>query len=163
MARAMSFLSNMALAAATLGQLVMSNPAPDKAKQCRPVPGDPDWPSPDKWAALNRTVSGHLIAPVPPAAPCHADQPNYDPATCANLKQAFTTFDYYNTIPVGSQVPAWDNDTCLPVETAPCSAKGYPSYVINATTAADVKAGVDFGKIRQNFSPSSLKGFSSPV
>lgn len=148
MVRATSRLASILLAVATLGHFAESNRAPDEGKQCKAVPGDPGWPSADRWAALNSTVGGRLIAPVPPAAPCHAEQPSYDEATCANLKEAFKTYEFYVGIPVGSQVPGWDNDTCLPLETAPCSAAGYPAYVINATSALDVKAGVDFGKIR---------------
>jgi hypothetical protein len=44
----------------------------------------------------------------------------------------------------------WDNFanwTCLPDPNAPCTGKGYPAYVINATTTEHVKAGVDFGKL----------------
>lgn len=38
------------------------------------------------------------------------------------------------------------NDTCLPDASSPCSSAGYPAYVVNATSAKDVKAAVDFGK-----------------
>lgn len=38
------------------------------------------------------------------------------------------------------------NDTCLPDPGSPCSAAGYPAYVVNATSTEDVKAAVDFGK-----------------
>ncbi|KAK7408473.1 hypothetical protein QQX98_009340 [Neonectria punicea] len=43
----------------------------------------------------------------------------------------------------------WDqftNDTCLPKEEFPCSARGYPAYVVNATTPEHVKLGIDFGE-----------------
>jgi hypothetical protein len=40
----------------------------------------------------------------------------------------------------------WANWTCLPDPDLPCSASGYPSYVVNASTAEHVKAGIDFGK-----------------
>ena len=148
MVRAVSLLSSITLAVVTLSQFVESNPAPGKGKQCRAVPSGPGWPSADRWAALNSTVGGRLIVPVPPAAPCHAEQPSYNETTCANLKAAFKTYELYVDIPVGSQVPGWDNDTCLPLETAPCSAAGYPAYVINATSATDVKASVDFSKTK---------------
>jgi hypothetical protein len=38
-------------------------------------------------------------------------------------------------------------DTCPIEPEAPCSGSGYPAYVINATTAMDVKKGIDFGKV----------------
>ncbi|KAK4206717.1 FAD-binding domain-containing protein [Rhypophila decipiens] len=146
MIHSVRLLSSVVLSVAILSQFVESNPAPHTGRQCRAVPGGPGWPSADRWVALNSTVGGRLIAPVPPAAPCHADQASYNETTCTNLKAAFKTYDFYVDIPVGSQVPAWDNDTCLPLETAPCSAAGYPAYVINATSATDVKAGVDFAR-----------------
>jgi FAD/FMN-containing dehydrogenase len=40
----------------------------------------------------------------------------------------------------------WNNDTCLPYPTDPCSGEGYPIYVVNATSAEDVKKGVDFAR-----------------
>jgi FAD/FMN-containing dehydrogenase len=40
----------------------------------------------------------------------------------------------------------WNNDTCLPYPTDPCSDEGYPIYVVNATNAEDVKRGVDFAR-----------------
>jgi FAD/FMN-containing dehydrogenase len=40
----------------------------------------------------------------------------------------------------------WNNDTCLPIATYPCSGQGYPIYVVNATCAEDVKKGVDFAR-----------------
>jgi hypothetical protein len=42
----------------------------------------------------------------------------------------------------------WTNDSCLPQEGAPCSGDGYPTFVINATTARYVQQGVKFGKIK---------------
>lgn len=44
----------------------------------------------------------------------------------------------------------WDqftNDTCLPDGEFPCSADGYPAYVINVTTTEHVKLGIDFGEL----------------
>ncbi|KAF7557179.1 hypothetical protein G7Z17_g865 [Cylindrodendrum hubeiense] len=43
----------------------------------------------------------------------------------------------------------WDqftNDTCLPNEDFPCTATGYPAYVVNATTPKHVKLGIDFAR-----------------
>lgn len=38
------------------------------------------------------------------------------------------------------------NDSCLPSQDAPCSGAGYPVYVVNATSAADVKIAIDFAR-----------------
>lgn len=45
------------------------------------------------------------------------------------------------------------NDTCLPDASSPCSSAGYPAYVVNATSAKDVKAAVDFGKKKSHHPP----------
>lgn len=44
---------------------------------------------------------------------------------------------------------AWNNmnnDSCLPDPSAPCSGLGYPVYVVNATSAEEVKLGIDFAR-----------------
>ncbi|CAO2654534.1 Nn.00g112670.m01.CDS01 [Neocucurbitaria sp. VM-36] len=44
---------------------------------CRAFPGDKDWPSDAEWSTLNTTLNGALIKPVPRAAVCHSDWPDY--------------------------------------------------------------------------------------
>lgn len=39
-----------------------------------------------------------------------------------------------------------NNDSCLPNTSAPCSGLGYPIYVVNATSANDVKLAIDFAR-----------------
>jgi hypothetical protein len=51
----------------------------------------------------------------------------------------------------------WTNDSCLPQESAPCSGDGYPTFVINATTARYVQQGVKFGKMKAIYC--SIMGF----
>ena len=52
----------------------------------------------------------------------------------------------------------FNNDTCLPEPSYPCSGAGYPAFVINATSSEHVKMGVDFGM----FKNSSNVRFGSP-
>ncbi|KAI1748161.1 hypothetical protein F4782DRAFT_518409 [Xylaria castorea] len=40
----------------------------------------------------------------------------------------------------------FNNGTCLVDPSTPCSGAGYPAYVVNATTAMDVKLSFDFGR-----------------
>ena len=47
--------------------------------------------------------------------------------------------------PVSTLWNNWNNDTCLPDPKLPCSDDGYPSLVVNATTARHVQLAVDFG------------------
>jgi hypothetical protein len=115
---------------------------------CKAVPGSRDWPSAFEWSSLNRTLSGRLLQPSPPGAVCHPTQPTFDPSICPVIQADWLTADWHSTDPVSSLWNNWNNDTCLPDSSFPCSGKGYPVYVVNATCAEDVKKGVDFA--RQN-------------
>jgi hypothetical protein len=115
-------------------------------QQCKAVPGTPSWPSPAKWAALNQSIDGRLLQPSPPAAACHADEPEYNFAVCANITQDWTSIDFQPNLPNGNAWDNWNNDSCLPDPTKPCSGEGYPVYVINATSSEDVKHGIDFAR-----------------
>jgi hypothetical protein len=55
------------------------------ADNCRVFPDDKAWPSEKDWNALNKTVSGRLVATVPIGSPCH--DPNYDAEQCAFLQK----------------------------------------------------------------------------
>lgn len=109
---------------------------------CKPQPGDRHWPSPSAWQRLNSSVSGRLYQPIPPGAVCHPSWPQYDKVSCANLattKWAKTGFHALNSVSVD-----YNDETCLPNATAPCSLVGYPSYVLEAESEEDVQHGVNF-------------------
>jgi hypothetical protein len=114
---------------------------------CKSVPGDASWPSADTWAALNTTLSGRLLAPLGPGAVCHKEQPSYSTAQCAAVQASWSNEFFHVEDPVSVEWNNWTNDTCLPDASVPCSNAGYPLYVINATTAEHVKAGIDFGML----------------
>ncbi|KAF1808813.1 FAD-binding domain-containing protein [Eremomyces bilateralis CBS 781.70] len=123
--------------------------AEDLARTCKAVPGTASWPSTSDWDALNKTLSGNLIKPLPPGGVCHPEQPNYDEAACPAVQRAWTTsWSFHIEDPVGNGYNNWNNDTCLPAPENPCSADGYPSYVINANTAQHVQAGINFARER---------------
>lgn len=113
---------------------------------CKAYPGTPSWPSRQTWSQLNETLQGRLIKPLPPAGVCHKEQPNYDEEQCATLAQDWATYQWHADDPVSTMWENWSNSTCLPDPEKPCSGDGYPAYVVNATSPADVKAGIDFGK-----------------
>ena len=117
----------------------------DSQRKCKAIPGTPEWPSNSDWKRLNATLGGKLLQPSAPGGVCHPEQTNYDPAKCPAVQQGWTQYQFHQNDPVSSMWNQWNNDTCLPVVTAPCSGTGYPVYVINATNALDVKVGVDFG------------------
>ena len=39
-----------------------------------------------------------------------------------------------------------NNDSCIPDLSGPCNGLGYPVYVVNASSADDVKVAVDFAR-----------------
>jgi hypothetical protein len=121
----------------------------DAAPRCRSVPGSDEWPSAEKWAKLNETVNGYLLRPAPPGAVCHRTEPTFDASACATVQQTWSSEWFHSEDPVSVEWNNYTNDTCLPIASAPCSADGYPSYVIDAMTAEHVKAGIDFGELWQ--------------
>lgn len=125
---------------------ILTAAAPIVARKCRAVPGSEDWPTAEKWAALNETVSGRLIDPVPPAAVCHESMPQYDRFDCENVKTQWKSSWFHSEDPVSMEFQNWTNDTCLPDVDAPCSGAGYPAYVIDAMVAEDIQAGIKFGE-----------------
>ncbi|KUJ11481.1 FAD-binding domain-containing protein [Mollisia scopiformis] len=113
---------------------------------CKAVPGSPGWPTEIQWSGLNTSLSGRLIKPSPPGAVCHPTQVTFNAAECPAVQAEWLTAAWHTTNPVSSIRNNWNNDTCLPIATDPCSGEGYPIYVVNATCAEDVKAGVDFAR-----------------
>jgi hypothetical protein len=114
--------------------------------KCKATPGSNNWPSDIEWAKLNTSLSGRLLKPPPPGAVCHQDQPTFDPAACPEVAADWLTSAWQSDNPVGTICNNFNNDTCLPNATYPCSGEGYPIYVVNATCAEDVKQGVDFAR-----------------
>ena len=115
-------------------------------KRCKAVPWSKDWPTEREWAKLNFTLSGKLIKPIPPGGVCHPTYPTFDPIACPAVVSAWRTNAFHAADPVSNTQNNWNNYTCLPVPTYPCSGDGYPDYVINATNPAHVKKGVDFAR-----------------
>ena len=108
---------------------------------CKVIPSSPDWPSTADWNALNQSVSGRLIAPVPPGAVCHTERPEFNNQSCSLLKQDWANASFHLLNPVSVN---YNDDTCLPSAEAPCSANGYPAYVIAAANEEDIQQGVRF-------------------
>lgn len=108
---------------------------------CKLVANSTGWPSVSDWRSLNTSVSGRLTAVSPPGAVCHPGQATFDNASCAALKTKWTDYRYHSSNPFTTD---YNDDTCLPDASAPCSSAGYPAYAIEATNAADVQAGVRF-------------------
>lgn len=113
----------------------------DGKKYCKPWLGDAGWPSGERWQALNTSVSGRLKTLTPPAAVCHRDWPQYNNATCREVTTQWTNTSFHA---LNLESVDYNDNTCLPNSTAPCSSDGYPRYIIDAYNAADVAHGVRF-------------------
>lgn len=113
------------------------------AQYCKFQPGDAGWPDAATWDALNSTVSGRLAKPFALGAACHPDNPFYNQDTCAYIDSQWSNTTWQASIPWTAN---YNDDTCPPNATYPCSADGYPAYVIEAINTADVQAGVNFAR-----------------
>ncbi|ETN36544.1 uncharacterized protein HMPREF1541_08822 [Cyphellophora europaea CBS 101466] len=134
----MSTFTLLTAVLATLLPLSTSTP-----QHCKPMPNTPNWPSPTAWQTLNNTLNGHLLSPPPPGAVCHPTHPLYNNASCTALLTSWTSSDFHARNPITSD---YNDDTCRPDPTRPCSRDGYPAYTVNATEAAHVAAAVRFAR-----------------
>ncbi|KAI0138180.1 FAD-binding domain-containing protein [Hypoxylon sp. NC0597] len=116
------------------------------ARACKAAPGSPGWPSSETWTSFNQSTGGKLLRGVAPGAVCHPRQPAYNAEQCAIVTSGWSTDDFHRNDPVSNLWQQFNNDTCLPDPGAPCSPDGYPAYVVNATSAHDVKLALDFAR-----------------
>ncbi|KAI0045748.1 FAD-binding domain-containing protein [Auriscalpium vulgare] len=111
------------------------------AALCRNLPGDPGFPTQVDWNALNASVNGRLVAVTPSAKACGALQ-------CTEAQ--WTSGLFRETIAGAMNQYNWEQDyaasppgLCLQNGTT-CSQGMVPVYAVNATSAADIQAGVKF-------------------
>ncbi|KAJ5482960.1 FAD-linked oxidoreductase patO [Penicillium diatomitis] len=113
---------------------------------CRCMPGDKCWPAPPAWSNLNNTLGGRLIATVPIGSPCH--DPTYDAAACQALQGNWTHPQPHLSSPTSIMQIFFTNQTCSPfsAESTPCTLGNFPSYAVNASSASDIQAAVNFAR-----------------
>ncbi|KAJ8129867.1 hypothetical protein O1611_g3761 [Lasiodiplodia mahajangana] len=114
--------------------------------KCKSIPGTASWPSDETWAHFNQSIGGKLLKPTTPGAVCHPGEPSYNLSQCIVVDSTWYTYDFHQEDPVSNMWQQYNNDTCLIDPTAPCSGRGYPAYVVNATSTVDVKLGIDFAR-----------------
>src|SRR4051794_34526434 len=108
------------------GGLLGAGPAGTPFRRNRP--GDPGWPAPEAWAALDRRVGGRLLRPRSPFAGGGAD-----PRLARNLaRNPFALGDD----PALTQTSGW----------AAAWASAPSAHAVAARDAADVAAAVDFAR-----------------
>ncbi|KAI1111784.1 FAD-binding domain-containing protein [Nemania sp. NC0429] len=118
------------------------------AAACKPIPGDPTWPSLAEWGKLNRTVGGRLIATLPIAHVCH--DPTYSDEECIALRNQWGISELQTSQPAEFLAPFFQNQSCTPFEARdkPCTLGNYASYSVNVTSSDDVTASLAFAKAK---------------
>lgn len=115
----------------------------EPSRKCKPIPSSSDWPSVSQWDALNSSVAGALVVPIPIGAVCHSDWPVYNTSACSEVASRWSDTSFHAADPFTVD---YNDISCLPRTEAPCSAVGYPAYVIEARSVEDVQAGVNFAR-----------------
>ncbi|KAG9080683.1 hypothetical protein FRC06_006280, partial [Ceratobasidium sp. 370] len=102
------------------------------------------WPSSDVWSTFNASINGRLVAPRPPAWPCH--DPNYDETACLDVKANWNS-SFWRSDQVGAmQDLIWDSLDC-DIDTPrnkTCTQGFVPVYSVAAQAASDVSKAVVF-------------------
>ena len=119
---------------------------------CKAVPGSAHWPIQSAWHALNESVDGALLAPLPPAIVCDASRPaTYSQQSCSNLPNSKEWYNstFHATNPVSVDWPNFQGDGCLPTKLygdakEACNLKPFPHYVVRATNGQQVAAAIKF-------------------
>jgi len=119
------------------------------APTCKAHPGQPDWPLPADWAALNRAVGGRLLQPAPAAAPCHRSHPAYNAAACSRAKDNWSSSQFHAHHPTSSLWTNVNGYSCEVIDLArPCTGNGFPVYVLNATDPEQIAVAVKWAADR---------------
>lgn len=120
-----------------------------RANSCKAVPGSPSWPPDAEWSALNASISGQLLKPLPPAAVCDTSLSVFNKASCSYVASQYNSSSFHAQDPVSVDQTNFENDACLPSPEYHCNLQQFPNYVVNATKAEHVQAAVNFARARQ--------------
>lgn len=61
--------------------------------KCKTSPGDSNWPSSERWNALNSSLEGALVKGIPPAAACYKGEYE-NSARCEEARQGSRSSNY---------------------------------------------------------------------
>src|SRR4051812_17994127 len=108
--------------------------------QC--ISSQPCWPSSSTWAAFNASINGRLVAPHPPAWPCH--DPHYDAALCAEAQSNWTNSSWRSDQTGAMQSLDWESAGCGidTLRNVSCEQGMVPTYAVAAENETDVSAAV---------------------
>ena len=133
-------------------QRANATPAQSSAKNgCRVIPSDPQWPSPQQWAELNKTVNGRLVATIPIGAPCYKstydvitgqyDLSTYNEAACAKVKAGWHDPAFHERSSSSIMQTYFAQNGCNPIAVpndGKCGLGSYIRYAINVAGDEDV-------------------------
>ncbi|KAI8931222.1 hypothetical protein NX059_011570 [Plenodomus lindquistii] len=127
-----------------------SAPAVNTTSGCKVYPGDPEWPSDEAWAQLNKLTDNRLIAkPTPLASVCYPGA-DYDAAKCSEYTVPAWQRSYIHMEdPIEMMSPVAQGMTCAPpslYDSHGCTRGGFPMYVVNATEPKHVQLAVNFAR-----------------
>ena len=115
---------------------------------CKAFPCTEDWPTEEQWSALNGTIDGVLLKPLPLASVCYAGQV-YDATRCTYLTTppSGRAREYIND-PL-TVLTQWPQGVTCPTSLnsqGNCTQGGFPIYVANVTAVKHIQAAVNFAR-----------------
>ncbi|KAL4814967.1 hypothetical protein BDW67DRAFT_186262 [Aspergillus spinulosporus] len=116
---------------------------------CKLMPGDEEWPSALTWEIFDLLLGGGLIRATPLAAYCYPDWPDESLLRLSFLGNERHNNDNSMDDPTSIMLPLYEGRTCMPPGynyTDSCTQGGYPTYVVNATTVAQIQMVVNFAR-----------------
>ncbi|KAK6072725.1 restculine oxidase [Seiridium cupressi] len=115
---------------------------------CKTFPGDTLWPSALIWNVFDLLTGGALIKTVPIGAVCYNASELYDEAECATILGAWTESATHASDPTSVMSPLFQGKTCMPQNgnDSICELGGFPSYVVNISTVAQVQLAVNLAR-----------------
>jgi hypothetical protein len=105
---------------------------------CKAAPGAAGWPSAADWAALSRQVGNALLQPAPAGAPCHRNHPAYSASRCRAVQDAWKSSEFHANHPTSTLWTNVNGYSCDTDSSSACATRGFPVYVLNATSAGQI-------------------------
>ncbi|KAL3472344.1 FAD-binding domain-containing protein [Aspergillus californicus] len=143
---ASAYLSCLLLVILTRNVTSTSN---NPLRNCRCLPHDHCWPSPDEWDAFNNDIHGTLLRVWPIGSVCHGV--TFDQARCDNVRASTHDTLWRISEPAGAlQANNWEGDethgscTIDSIRETVCKQGRIPLYAVMARSAQDVQAAVRF-------------------
>ncbi|KAK7932153.1 6-hydroxy-D-nicotine oxidase [Apiospora marii] len=121
-----------------------------KFPACKTYPGDELWPSASEWDVFDQLTGGALIKTVPIGAVCYVSHESYDAEKCQTILDGWHDSEVHVRDPTSAMSPLFQGETCMPqngnITNSTCEIGGFPQYVVNVTTVAQIQLAVNFAR-----------------